>query len=234
MNVYFDELVTRMRDNQGVNLISIIVYGSAVATPSNSNKTDYQVLIITNHLSANDLRQMRRVISWWTGEGYAMPVFFTAKELEDSLDVYPIEFRQMKRAYQVIYGEDLLAGKEISQANLRWQTEHELRGKLIRLRSLYLPASLSKEELAMLMTESVVSFVRFMRPLLEIAGEEAPVSRIETVNRVGELLKIDTSPVARVLQLRTEPNGMMDIEIQDLFASYLECLERLIDQVDSL
>ena len=86
----------------------------------------------------------------------------------------------------------------------------------------------------MLMTESVVSFVRFMRPLLEIAGEEAPVSRIETVNRVGELLKIDISPVARVLQLRTEPSGMMDIETQDLFASYLECLEQLIDQVNSL
>ncbi len=234
MNAHFDELVTWMRDNQGGNLVSIIVYGSAVANPGNSKKTDYQLLIITDHLSANDLRQMRRVVGWWTGEGYAMPAFFTAKELGDSLDVYPIEFRHMKRAYLVIYGEDLLAGKEISKSKLRWQTEHELRGKLIRLRSLYLPASLSKDELTRLMTESVVTFVRFMRPLLEIAGEEPPVSRLETVKRVGERLKIDTSPVARVLQLRTEPNGMMDIETQDLFASYLECLESLIDQVNSL
>ena len=234
MNPHFDEMVTRMRDNQGRNLVSIIVYGSAVTNPGNSKKTDYQVLVITDHLSANDLRQMRRVVSWWTDNGYAIPVFLTAKELGDSLDVYPIEFRHLKRAYRVIYGEDLLAGKEISQSNLRWQTEHELRGKLIRLRSLYLPASLSKDELARLMTESVVTFVRIMRSLLEIVGEEPPVSRLETVKRVGERLKIDTSPVARVLLLRSEPNGLMDIETQDLFASYLECLESLIDQVNSL
>ena len=234
MNAHFDELVTRMRDNQGQNLVSIIVYGSAVAHPGNSKKTDYQLLIITDHLSANDLRQARRIVGWWTGQGYSIPVFFTAKELDASLDVYPIEFRHMKRAYLVIYGADLLAGKEISKSNLRWQTEHELRGKLLRLRSLYLPASLSKDELARLMTDSVVSFVRFMRPLLEIAGEEPPINRLETVKRVGELLKIDTSPVARILQLRSEPNGMMDIETQDLFARYLECLESLIDHVNSL
>jgi hypothetical protein len=234
MNAHFDELVTRMRDNQGRNLVSIIVYGSAVANPGNYKKTDYQVLIITHRLSANDLRQARRIVGWWTGEGYSIPVFFTAKELHDSLDVYPIEFRHMKRAYLVIYGEDLLAGKEISKSHLRWQTEHELRGKLIRLRSLYLPASLSKDELVRLMTESVVSFVRFMRPMLEIAGEEPPLSRLETVKRLGERLKIDTSPLTRVLDLRYQPNGMMDIEAQDLFASYLECLESLIDQVNNL
>jgi hypothetical protein len=234
MNEHFNELVSRMRDNQGRNLVSIIVYGSAVADSGNNKKADYQVLIITHRLSANDLRQARRVVGWWTGEGYTIPVFFTVKELQDSLDVYPIEFRHMKRAYLVIYGEDLLAGKDISKSNLRWQTEHELRGKLLRLRSLYLPASLSKDELTRLMTDSVVSFVRVMRPLLEIAGEEPPVSRLETVKRVGERLNIDTSAVARVLHLRYEPNKMMDIESQDLFASYLECLERLIDQVNSL
>jgi hypothetical protein len=234
MNAHFNELVDRMRDNQGRNLVSIIVYGSAVASPDNNKKADYQVLIITHRLSANDLRQARRVVGWWTGEGYAIPVFFTVKELQDSLDVYPIEFRHMKRAYLVIYGEDLLAGKDISQSNLRWQTEHELRGKLLRLRSLYLPASLSKDELTRLMTDSVVSFVRVMRPLLEIAGEEPPVNRLATVERVGERLNIDTSPVTRVLRLRYEPNMMMDIESQDLFASYLECLESLIDKVNSL
>jgi hypothetical protein len=60
------------------------------------------------------------------------------------------------------------------------------------------------------------------------------VNRLETVERVGERLNIDTSPVTRVLRLRYEPNMMMDIESQDLFASYLECLESLIDKVNSL
>ena len=79
--------------------------------------------------------------------GYEMPVFITSEEFGDSLDVFPIEFRLMKRAYRMLYGQDLLAGREASKEHLRWQTEHELRGKLLRLRSLALPASESSRSI---------------------------------------------------------------------------------------
>jgi hypothetical protein len=49
---------------------------------------------------------------------------------------------------------------------------------------------------------------------------------------------VDTSPIIRVLRLRDEPGGLpgglMDIEIQDLFASYLDCLTRVVEAVDNL
>ncbi|MCI0337745.1 MAG: hypothetical protein L0226_09220 [Acidobacteria bacterium] len=234
MDSKFEELVTRLETNQGRNLVSVIVYGSAVAAPGNPKKSDYHILIITKRLAATNLRQARPVVRWWTGEGYSLPVFFTENEIDDSLDVYPIEFRHMKRAYRVLYGRDLLAGKEISKTSLRWQTEHELRGKLLRLRSLYLPASISTPELAKLMTQSVVSFVHFMRPILEMLGEEPPLGRLATVQRIGERLHIDTSPLSRILRLRDEPNELMDIEVQDLFAGYLDCLDRVIEAVDNM
>lgn len=238
MDHQFDELVARLQAAQGGNLVSLIVYGSAVAAPGNPKKSDYQLLVITRRLAANDLRQFRPVIKWWTGLGFAMPVFFTAEEFNDSLDVFPMEFRQMKRAYRVLYGQDLLAGREASKEHLRWQTEHELRGKLLRLRSLALPASESARDLTRLMTESVVSFVRFMRPVLEIAGEEPPLGRLATAQRVGERLNVDTSPLIRVLQLRDqldeEPRELMEIEVQDLFASYLDCLTQVIEAVDNM
>jgi hypothetical protein len=166
--------------------------------------------------------------------GYEMPVLITAEELGDSLDVFPIEFRLMKRAYRTLYGQDLLAGREASKEHLRWQTEHELRGKLLRLRSLALPAGESSDQLASLMTESVVTFVRLMRSIPEIVGEEPPLGRQATAQRAGEILNVDTSPVVRVLRLRDEPAGLMEIEIQDLFASYLDCLRRVVEAVDNL
>jgi len=234
MDSRFDELVSRLRTNQGPNLVSVIVYGSATVAQGNSQKSDYHILIVTRRLSATDLRQIRPVAQWWTAEGYSLPVFFTAREFDNSLDVYPIEFHHMKRSYLVLYGPDLLAGKEISNANLRWQTEHELRGKLVRLRSLYLPASLSTDDLMKLMTQSVVTFVHFIRPVLHMLGEEPPLGRMATALRVGQRLEIDTSPVMRVLQLRDEPKKLIDIEVHDLFAGYLECLERVIHAVDNM
>jgi len=234
MDYQFNELITRLQAAQGDNLVSVIIHGSAVAAPGNPKKSDYQTLIVTRELAADDLRQFRPVIKWWTGSGYEMPVFFTAEEFGDSLDVFPIEFRQMKRAYRVLHGHDLLADREASKEHLRWQTELELRGKLLRLRSLALPASESTRDLVNLMTESVVSFVRFLRPIPEILGEEPPLGRLATARRAGELLNVDTAPLVRVLQLRDEPRELMEIEVQDLFASYLDCLTQVIEAVDNL
>src|SRR5262252_9978278 len=163
MDHHFDELVSGLQSAQDGNLVSVIVYGSAVAATGNPKRSDYQLLIVTERLAARDLRAMRPVIKWWTAKGYEMPVLITAEEFGDSLDVFPIEFRLMKRAYRVLYGQDLLAEREASKEHLRWQTELELRGKMLRLRSLALPASESARDLVNLMTESVVSFVRFMR-----------------------------------------------------------------------
>jgi hypothetical protein len=234
MDNQFNELVARLQSAQGANLVSVIVYGSAIAAPGNPQRSDYQLLVVSRRLAANDLRQFRPVVKWWTDAGFAMPVFFTAEEFTDSLDVFPMEFRQMKRAYRVLYGQDLLAGREASKEHLRWQTEHELRGKLLRLRSLALPASESAQDLMKLMTESVVSFVRFMRPVLEMLGEEPPLGRLATARQVGERLKVDTAPLVRILRLRDEPGELMEIEVQDLFASYLECLGQVIEAVDNM
>lgn len=234
MNHHFDELVSGLKSAQDGNLVSVIVYGSAVAASGNPKRSDYQLLIVTERIAARDLREMRPIIRWWTKMGYEMPVFITAEEFGDSLDVFPIEFRLMKRAYRILYGQDLLAGREASKEHLRWQIEHELRGKLLRLRSLDLPAGESPDQLASLMTESVVTFVRLMRPIPEIVGKEAPLGRLATAQRVGEILDVDTSPIIRVLRLRDEPGGLMDIEIQDLFASYLDCITRVIEAVDNL
>src|SRR5215510_163919 len=234
MNHHFDELVSGLQSAQDGNLVSVIVYGSAVAAPGNPKRSDYQLLIVTERLAARDLRAMRPVIRWWTATGYEMPVLITAEEFGDSLDVFPIEFRHMKRSYRTIYGQDLLAGREASKEHLRWQTEHELRGKLLRLRSLALPAGESSDQLASLMTESVVTFVRLIRSVTEIVGEEPPLGRAATARRVGEILDVDTSPVVRVLRLRDEQAGLMEIEIQDLFASYLDCLTRVVEAVDNL
>ncbi len=234
MEMNFNDLVGRLADAERENLVSVIVHGSAIAAPGNAKKSDYQLLIVTRQLTAANLRHIRSAVQLWTAAGFSLPTFFTAEEFRASMDVFPIEFRLMKRAYRVLLGEDLLANAEISLTNLRLETEFELRGKLLRLRSLSIPASESASDLSKLMTESVVSFVRFLRPVLELLGEEPPLGRLATAKRIGERLKIDSAPLVRVLQLRDEPKDLMEIEAQDLFSSYLNCLTHIVEAVDKL
>ncbi|HZS09325.1 MAG TPA: hypothetical protein VFD58_31110 [Blastocatellia bacterium] len=232
MNEKFDELVSRLIKAHGEEMVSVIIHGSALVTGQAALPADYRLMVVTKTLSADVLRQSQPVVRWWAGS--QPPVYFTESEFNDSLDVFPIEFRQMKRAYRVLYGRDLLAGAEISPASLRWQIEHELRGKLLRLRGLYLPASESAGSLMILMTDSVVSFIQLFRPTLELLGEEPPQDRFEVLRRTGERLNFNPAPLERVLRLRQEPVRLMEPEVEDLFADYLNCLSRVIAAVDRI
>ena len=230
----FADLSARLREAEGENLLAVIVYGSALAVPGGAKRSDYEWLIVLRRFNAVDLRRVGPVINALVEAGYALPSFFSEQELRDSLDVFPIEFRQMKRTYEVIDGEDVLANLEASPANLRRQVEYELRAKMLRLRSLFLPASRSTERLQRLMTDSVGSFVHVLRPILELLGEDPPVERRAAAARLGERLGLDLAPILRILTLRDEPVSLLEVEIQDLFSAYLDCLGAVIEAIDKL
>lgn len=234
MEEKFSQLVSRLANAHGEELVAVILHGSVIVTGRAARPADYQLLVVTATLPASELRKAQPVARWWTQQGFHLPVYFTLNEFSASLDVFPIEFRQMKRAYRVLYGRDLLAGAEISPVNLRSQIEHELRGKMLRLRALFLPASESADDLLKLMTDSIVSFIQFLRPTLELLGEEPPLDRREVLQRAGDRLSISLEPMERVLRLRNEPVRLLELEAQDLFADYLNCLARVITAVDKI
>src|SRR5205823_13443712 len=98
-------------------LISVVLLASAHAATGPTHRSDYRVLVMTRTLSAEVLRHTRPVAKWWVTAGFALPVYFAESEFNDSLDVFPIEFQQMKRVYRVLYGRVVLAGAQVSDAN---------------------------------------------------------------------------------------------------------------------
>ena len=242
MNQNLDELVRRLVEVHGADLISVVQYGSAIHADAEPRRSDVQLMVLMRVLPAGQLARSAPVMRWWMDAGYPRAAYFTEGELANALDVFPIDFTQMRRAYLVLYGRDVLANAEISRANIRLLVEYELRGKLVRLRGLYLSAAGDSRRTLQLMTDSVVSFVQFLRPILELHGETAPVGRRETIQQIARRLVIDMSPFERVLRLREEkrdlPEGrslaLMDVEIEDLFSSYLDCVEDVIDAVDQI
>ena len=234
METRFNEMVTRLQEAQHEGLVSVILSGPAIVAQGNAQPADYHLLIVAESLGLQDLKRLSAALKWWEGAGFARPICFTRKELLASLDVFPVEFREIKRGYRVLFGEDLLNGVEISNANLRLLLEYEMRGKFVRLRSLYLPSSDDSQRLSKLLTDSVTTFAQYLRTVPELVGEEPPLSRLSIVRRAGELLNVDPAPLVRVLRMRDEGAHLFGIEIQDLFESYLKCLEEMIEAIDRI
>src|SRR5215210_8980442 len=137
----FSQLIGDLRATHGDNLASVVLYGSAASGDFVQLQSDYNVLIALHRITPEDLKQAQAPAREWQRLGHPLPVYFTVEELSDAADVFPIEFHQMANARIVLYGHDPFEFVKLSNANLRHQTEYELRSKLIQLRRLYIPAS---------------------------------------------------------------------------------------------
>jgi hypothetical protein len=141
----------------------------------------------------------------------------------------------MANARVVLYGHDPFEFVKLSDVNLRHQTEYELRSKLIQLRRLYIPASVSIEKLCDLMSDSLSSFAALFRAVLLLFGEKAPVAKPDCVRCTIKLLKLDPAPFERIFELRNDEHvPSSEKEANDLFASYMFQIEQVVEAVDEL
>jgi len=228
-------LVEDLKATHGDNLASVVLYGSAAAGDHVELRSDYNLLIALNRITPEDLRVAQAPMREWQRLGHPLPVYFTVEELSDAADVFPIEFHQMANARMVLYGKDPFELVELSDENLRHQTEYELRSKLIQLRRLYIPASTSNEKLADLMSESLSSFAALFRAVLLLHGQEAPISKPDCVRATVRLLDLDPTPFERIFNFRSgEALPGSDKEANDIFGAYLQEIEKVTEAVDEL
>ena len=228
-------LVEDLRATHGANLACVVLYGSAAAGDHIELRSDYNLLIALNRITPEDLRQAQAPMREWQRLGHPLPVYFTVEELSDAADVFPIEFHQMANARIVLYGHDPFEFVKLSDANLRHQTEYELRSKLIQLRRFYIPASTSIDKLCSLMSDSLSSFAALFRAVLLLHGEEAPIAKPDCVRETAKLLKLDPAPFEKIFEFRaTGDLPTSEKEANELFGVYLFQVEQVVEAVDEL
>lgn len=226
-------LIQDLRATHGDNLASVVLYGSAAAGDHVELRSDYNLLISLHRITPADLRQAQAPMREWQRLGHPLPVYFTVEELSDAADVFPIEFHQMSQARVLLYGKDPFEFVKLSDVHLRHQAEYELRSKLIQLRRLYIPASVSLTKLCDLMSDSLASFAALFRAVLLLHGVPAPVSKPDCVRTTVRLLNLEEQPFEKIFALRA--SGEMpatEEEANDLFAAYISQIERVVEAVD--
>ena len=229
-----ERLVSDLRDAQGDNLVSVVLYG-ATATAEDDHRSDHNVLVVLRAAALGDLRNCAHALRAWHKTGQTPPVIFTTNELERAADVFPIEFLHMEKARKILFGSDPFASLEISAENLRHQTEYDLRTKFIQLRRLYVGRAPVGNDLVNLMIDSFGSFAALFRGVLILKGHEPPVKKAEAVRATISLLKLDAEPFEWILKMKNTRGASSDpVEVERMFAAYLKEIEGVIDVVDRL
>jgi len=229
-----NQLVEKLRQALGDQLVAVVLYGSAATGDHRDKFSDYNVLCVLTTISPAQLRATEPIFRWWRERGNPSPLLLTEHELNDSTDCFPIEFRDIREHHRILYGPDLVSNLTIDDAHYRGQVEHDLRAKLLRLRQKASGILSDKEVLCRLLVDSVSTFCVLFRHALILRGEEAPVRKREIMSMTGESFGIDAQPFELLLDLRDRKPGAKIEEPEALLARCMKEIEKVIDIVDRL
>lgn len=227
-----NELVQKLNEAHAENLKSVVLYGSAIVDGQFDEERPRKVLVVLDRILPVDLEAAHEVAEWWQSEGNPVPVYFTSEEMDESSDVFPIEFIDMSQVRQLLYGRDPFEGLEVSTRNLRHQLEYELRAKMLRLRRLYIPASRNANQLARLMAASLDDFAVLFRHVLAMLGKEASFDKRECVMKLAVELQLDENVFERIFEYAADEEVWLESETNESFSTYLAQLEKVIKVVD--
>ena len=122
----------------GAGLHSLYVVGSAVTPDWVEGRSDVNTLLVLRQMDLAVLEAIGPLGKRHHRTGIAPPLVMDREYLAGSLDVFPMEFLELRLIHETVAGEDLLARLEIGRADLRHQCEREVRSRLVGLRQAYL------------------------------------------------------------------------------------------------
>jgi len=229
-----DEFVRRIRDAAKDNLVSVILFGSAAAGEFHPEFSNLNLFCVLRDSSFAALQSLALVASWWDKQKQPPPQFMTRDEIARSVDVFAIEFMDIKQHHKVLFGDDLFQNLSIPTTLHRLQVEYELREKLALLRQHALLALGNNSRMWELLTRSVSSFATLFRHALTVMGQEVPPKRRETVKLLADKIGFDPSGFLHVLDVREKRIKPGSLNANDVFSGYLAAIEQVTAAVDRM
>jgi len=218
----------------GVDLLAVVLYGSAASDEFVRGKSNINCLVLLKEVTPQQLKKCSGHLRKWHGDGMATPLFVDPAYVDSSVDVFPIEFLDMKQRYRTLHGEDFLRALKVKPEHLRFQCEQELKGKMLKLRQMYLEGSGAEARLAGLLVKSIGTFIVLFRALLFLKQMPAPHSASEILDGLSGL-GLRVAAMRRVYDLKRKEAGPGDLGALDsLFAEYLQEIQAAVYYVDAL
>jgi hypothetical protein len=228
------EFVAKIRTAAGDNLVSAILYGSAADGEFHPEYSDYNLLCFVRDTSFTSLSRIAGAVDWWRKKKHRPPLVLTAKELQDTADVFSIEFTDMKQRYRVLYADDVLRDLKVPMHLHRSQLEYELREKLFLLRQHILLAGTNEKALWELMLKSLSSFTTLFRHVLIELGEQGRKHSREAVQELASRLNFDPSAFVQLMDVRGTTSDRKQFRAVDVAARYLLAIEKVAAAVDTM
>jgi hypothetical protein len=212
---------------------SLYVTGSAVASDFSEKTSDINSLIVLDEIHFDFFKFLAPLGKKFKSKGIAAPLVMTPSYINESLDVFPMEFLELKLIHKTAYGNDMVKDLEIDPKLLRLQCEREIKTRLIGLWQGYISSFGETDIIASLLWRSVKGCMPLFRSIIFLMGKEPPLKKIDVINSLNGTAHVDKEVFIKALLLK-EKRFKDREEVLSLFESYYGNLETIAGIVNAL
>lgn len=215
-----EELREALREALGDDLVSLLVFGSAVRGGYRSDQSDVDVLVVLRDDAPEKLVAIGPALQLARYAARIEAIVLKADEIPRAADVFPLLYDDVRRRHAVLAGRDPFAGLTISDVHLRLRVEQELREARIRLRRAIADAP-QPAALVGPIERKIKQIRGALHALLRLRGEGGEDDGLEAVLRAacaaygvdaGPLRDVARDPRAACLAIAR----LLDAAIQDV------------------
>ncbi len=219
----------------GENIESIAVTGSALTGDFDPKRSDINSVIVLKKMDLNVLDLLIDLGKKHKRDRFRSPLIMTEDYIHKSLDVFPIEFLDIKLLHETVYGKDIFSGISIDRAKLRLQCERDLKARLINLRQGYVSSMGVKSILAKLILDSFPGFFPIFRAMIEVIQETPSLKKDHVLNDIEKNFSVSMEVFRRIHLARHEKKPKMGADlIHTLFNDVYTTTEKLSEAIDAI
>jgi hypothetical protein len=212
---------------------SVYVTGSAVTPDFRESTSDVNSLIVLNDLHFEFFKFLAPLGKKFKSKGIAAPLVMTPSYIQDSLDVFPMEFLELRLIHKTALGPDIVQNLEIDPVLLRLQCEREIKTRLIGLWNGYISSTGETDMIAQLLYRSIKGCMPLFRSIVFLLGKQPPIKKMDVIGAISDNTGIDKDILIKALLLKESPIKNRE-ELLSLFERYYGNLETVAGMVNAL
>lgn len=218
----------------GADLHSLHVVGSAVTGDWREDRSDVNVLLVLREMNLALLEALAPLGKRYGKKRIAAPLVMDRDYIRTSLDVFPMEFLELKQIHETVLGEDILAGIAIDPWDLRRQCEREVKSRLLGLRQGYLASRGEPAAVKESLVRFLAGYLALFRGILVLFGKSPPRGKKESLAALAAATGLETGVFGEILEVKEGHVKSSPADLLSLFERCYRGTERLGRIIDEL
>ena len=227
---FAEKLITEL----GENLNSITVVGSSLTEDFRPGRSDINTVLVIGRQTIPLLNSIASLAKPMKKKRISPPLLMTKSYIEQSLDVFGVEFLDFQLTHLTILGDDPIEALVIDKKDVRLQCERELKAMLIRLRQGYVASAANKKLMRDVLISTAKGLTPFLRAMLWLKEIERPVCAEPTFSNAAKEFSVNMESLETARKWQDQNARLSEAEMEKAFESVYTTVEQLALIVDKL